>query len=65
MGALSFARSRRLRALPLQSGVDSLREDLATTDEAAISLYETLLEKDEVNAAQDDALIELYEKVGG
>lgn len=49
----------------VQSGVDSLREDLATTDEAAISLYETLLEKDEADAAQDDALIELYEKVGG
>lgn len=57
MPELSLARCR--------AAWDSLREDLATTDEAAISLYETLLEKDEVNAAQDDALIELYEKVGG
>ena len=38
---------------------------LARCRAAWISLYETLLEKDEVNAAQDDALIELYEKVGG
>ena len=45
--------------------VMALREDLATTDEAAIELYEGQLAQQEINAAQDDALIELYELIGG
>lgn len=47
------------------AGVEGLKADLATTDETAIQLYEAQLAKDEVDAAQDDALIELYEMIGG
>lgn len=45
--------------------ISALQADLATADESAISLYEALLQKDAVDAAQDDALIELYEMTGG
>ena len=47
------------------SGIEGLKADLATTDETAIQLYEAQLAKDAVDAAQDDALIELYEMIGG
>lgn len=45
--------------------VQTLKDDLATTDETAIELYEGQLAQQEINAAQDDALIELYELIGG
>lgn len=45
--------------------VTTLQEDLATTDETAIQLYEEHLEQKDINQAQDDALIELYETIGG
>lgn len=38
---------------------------LASADEAAIELYEASLAQREITAAQDDALIELYEMLGG
>lgn len=38
---------------------------LASADEAAIELYEASLAQWEITAAQDDALIELYEMLGG
>ncbi|MCI9485315.1 MAG: hypothetical protein HFH27_12780 [Clostridiaceae bacterium] len=38
---------------------------LASADEAAIELYEASLAQQEITAAQDDALIELYEMLGG
>lgn len=47
------------------AAVAGLKDDLATTDETAIELYEAQLAQEEVNAAQDDALIELYELIGG
>ena len=43
----------------------SLAEQLATTDETAIELYEAMMAQEEINTAQDDALIELYEMIGG
>ena len=47
------------------ASVETLKADLATTDETAIELYEGQLAQQEINAAQDDALIDLYEKIGG
>ena len=43
----------------------ALEEQAAQTDELAIELYEANLEQQEVNAVQDDALIEIYELIGG
>lgn len=45
--------------------VADLEEALAQTDETAIALFEAQEEQNEINAAQDDALIELYELIGG
>ena len=43
----------------------ALEEQVAQADETAIELYEMQLMQDEINAAQDDALIEIYEMIGG
>jgi uncharacterized coiled-coil protein SlyX len=45
--------------------VTELEEQLAATDETAIELYEAMAAQEEINTAQDDALIELYEMIGG
>ena len=39
----------------------SLEEALVITDETAIELYEAWVAQEEINSAQDDAIIELYE----
>lgn len=44
-----------------QEQINQLQNDLADTDETAIELFESNLQQEEVNAAQDDALIEIYE----
>ena len=44
---------------------EQIEEQLATADETAIALFELALEQEEINAAQDEALIELFEKIGG
>ena len=43
----------------------AIHEQLAMVDETAIELYEANLAQEEINAAQDDALIEIYEMIGG
>ena len=43
----------------------ALEDALAMTDETAIELYEAMMAQEEINTAQDDALIELYEMIGG
>lgn len=43
----------------------TLEGALALADETAISLYEAQAEQEAINAAQDEALIELYEMIGG
>lgn len=43
----------------------SLEDALAQTDETAIELFEAQEEQKEINAAQDDALIEIYELLEG
>lgn len=49
----------------LDERVAELEDALAATDETAIELYEAMMAQEEVNTAQDDALIELYEMIGG
>ena len=50
---------------PIDERVTALEEALVITDETAIELYEAMMAQDEINMAQDDALIELYELIGG
>jgi len=45
--------------------VTALEEQLAETDEVAIELYEAQAEQEAINAAQDEALIEIYEMMEG
>lgn len=45
--------------------LEALEAAAAQADETAIELYENQLAADETNAAQDEALIELYEMIGG
>lgn len=45
--------------------VTALEAQIAQADETAIELYEAQLAQEETNAAQDEALIELYEMIGG
>ena len=43
-----------------------LREEaLAQTDETAIALFESQAEQASINAQQDDALLDIYEMLGG
>lgn len=49
----------------LEERVADLEDALALTDETAIELYEAMMAQEEINTAQDDALIELYEMIGG
>jgi hypothetical protein len=50
---------------PVRDEVLALQSDLAQADETAIELYEANAEQQATNEAQDEALIELYELVGG
>lgn len=45
--------------------LDALEDALRETDDTAIELYEAQIVQEEINAAQDEALIELYEMIGG
>lgn len=45
--------------------IAALEEQVAQADETAIELYEMQMAQEEINAAQDDALIEIYEMIGG
>ena len=42
-----------------------IQEHLADADEIAIDLYEEGLMRDAINAEQDEAIIEIYEMMGG
>ena len=42
-----------------------LEETLAQTDETAIALFESQAEQESINAQQDDALLDIYEMLGG
>ena len=43
----------------------ALEEALAQTDETAIALFESQAEQASINAQQDDALLDIYEMLGG
>ncbi len=45
--------------------VTELEAQLAESDEAAIALYEAYLAQKDVEAEQDEAILELYELLGG
>lgn len=49
----------------VEERVTELEDALAQTDETAIALYEAQAEQEMINAAQDEALIELYEMMEG
>ena len=53
--------AEKLNPDQVEQKVKTLETDLANTDETAIELYEANLEQESINAAQDDALIEIYE----
>lgn len=42
---------------------DTMKEQLQQADDTAIELYEAHMAQEEINAAQDDALIEIYERL--
>jgi len=53
-------------AMPtIEERVSGLEDSLAQADEAAIALYEAHAEQEAINAQQDEALMELYEMMGG
>lgn len=43
----------------------ALEESLAQTDETAIALFESQAAQESINAQQDDALLDIYEMLGG
>ena len=43
----------------------ALEEALTQTDETAIALFESQAEQESINAQQDDALLDIYEMLGG
>ena len=45
--------------------ITALEEQMVMADNTAIELFEAQLAQEEINAAQDDALIELYEMMEG
>lgn len=49
----------------LDERVTDLEDALAATDETAIELYEAMATQEEINTAQDEALIAIYEMIGG
>lgn len=48
-----------------QKKIADLEETVMATDEAVASLYEMTITQDEVNNAQDEAIIGIYEMLGG
>lgn len=58
-------------AIPVDGGSyffnnqEDMKSQLQQADDTAIELYEANMAQEEINAAQDDALIEIYELIGG
>lgn len=53
------------RVAALEAENATIKEQLQQADDTAIELYEANMAQEEINAAQDDALIEIYELIGG
>ena len=49
----------------VEERVAALEEALAQTDETAIALFESQAAQESINAQQDDALLDMYEMLGG
>ena len=49
----------------MEERVTELEAQIIQADETAIYLFEAQMAQEEINTAQDDALIELYEMIGG
>lgn len=49
----------------MEDRVTALEAQVAQADETAIELFEMQMAQEEINTVQDDALIELYEMIGG
>ena len=45
--------------------IAALEEQLAESDEAAIALYEAQAQQEAINAEQDEAILGIYEMIGG
>ena len=45
------------------SNQENMKSQLQQADDTAIELYEAHMAQEEINAAQDDALIEIYERL--
>ena len=45
--------------------LEALEEALAQTDETAIALFESQTGQESINAQQDDALLDIYDMLGG
>lgn len=63
--AYLFAEGNSFHEVDTGHTLDEMTAQLVLADETAIELYETNLVMEETNAAQDEALIELYEMIGG
>ena len=55
----------QLRIAKLEEQLAMTNEALAISDEVSIELYETVMAQEEVNTVQDEALIGIYEIIGG
>lgn len=55
--------AEKLTPEQVEEKVKTLEAEMALADETAIALYEAALEQEGINAAQDEALIELYERM--
>lgn len=69
---LLFSEGTRVYEFDGADEIESLRNQLSSTvghlaeiDEVAIELYEANMLQNEIAAAQDDAIIEIYEMIGG
>lgn len=49
----------------MEERVATLEEQIAETDETAIYLFEAQAAQEEINASQDEALMALFEMIGG
>ena len=63
--AYLYAEGNMVNEVDLGHTMDEITEQLILADETAIELYEANLVMEETNIAQDEALIELYEMIGG
>jgi hypothetical protein len=49
----------------VRKDANAMKAQLQQADDTVIELFEANLAQEEINAAQDDTLIELYEMIGG